>query len=397
MAGQPWTLLNYAFRPFFLLGGLFALLAMLLWVVGLHAGPWTGALPDLVLWHAHEMLIGFSVGSVAGFLLTAVATWTNRPQICGTPLGALVACWLLGRLAMLGAGNLPALIVIAADMAFPLLFAALGTREIVSGKSERNYIIAAIAIALAILNLAFHLGWTGVLPGADRTALYLSVHAILILIAVIGGRIVPSFTANWLRMRGALEMPLIRPWLEKLLIPAMVLAGLADGLMPGTTLAGVLALAAAAVHALRLSSWYGLKTFSEPLLAVLHVAYAWLFIGYALLGLAALGLPITRSGALHALTMGAVGNMVLGVATRVALGHTGRPLAAARPIVAAYVIFTLAVLVRVLSPVAGAWTLRLIDLAATGWLAAFAIFVWVYWPILTRPRIDGRPERRNAT
>jgi uncharacterized protein involved in response to NO len=197
-------------------------------------------------------------------------------------------------------------------------------------------------------------------------------------------------------MRGALEMPLIRPWLEQLVIPAMVLAGLADGLMPGTTLAGVLALAAAAVHALRLSSWCGLKTFREPLLAVLHVAYAWLFIGYALLGLTALGLPIPRSGALHALTMGAVGNMVLGVATRVALGHTGRPLAAARPIVAAYVIFSLAVLVRVLSPVAGAWTLRLIDLAATGWLAAFAIFVWVYWPILTRPRIDGRPERRTA-
>lgn len=397
MAGQPWTLLNYAFRPFFLLGGLFALLAMAIWVISLHGGPWAGALPDLVLWHAHEMLIGFGVGAIAGFLLTAVATWTGRPQVCGMPLGALVACWLIGRLAMLGAGSLPAVVVVAADMAFPLLLAALATREIVAGKSARNYGIAAITAALAMLNFVFHLGLLGVLPGADRTALYLTVHVILILIAVIGGRIVPSFTANWLRMRGAQELPVIRPWLERLVIPAMVIAGLADGLMPGTTLTGVLALAVAAIHALRLSGWRGGAAFAEPLLTVLHVAYAWLIAGYALLGLSALGLPIPRSGALHALTMGGVGNMVLGVATRVALGHTGRPLAAARPIVAAYVIFSLAVLVRVLSPIAGAWYLRLVDLAATGWLAAFAIFVWVYWPILTRPRADGRPERRTAS
>lgn len=395
MAGQPWTLLNYAFRPFFLMGGVFALAAIPLWVLGLHGGAWPGAMPDLMLWHAHEMLIGFGVGSIAGFLLTAVATWTGRPQVSGARLGALVSSWLIGRLAMLAADGLPAAVVAIADMAFPLLLAGLAIQEIVGGKSARNYGIAAIIAALAALNLVFHLGWTGVLAGADRTALYLSVHVVLILIAVIGGRIVPSFTANWLRMRGVAELPVIRPWLEQLVVPAMILAGLADGLLPGTALAGVLALAAAAVHGLRLSGWRGAATLGEPLLTVLHVAYAWLFVGYAVLGLSSLGLAIPRSAALHALTMGGVGNMVLGVATRVALGHTGRPLKAARPIVAAYVIFSLAVLVRVLSPIAGDWYLRLVDLAASGWLAAFAIFVWVYWPILTRPRIDGRPERRG--
>lgn len=396
MAAQPWTLLNYAFRPFFLLAGLYSLLTMVLWVTVLHGGSWPGAMPDIVLWHAHEMLFGFGGGAIAGFLLTAVATWTGRPQVAGAALGTLVAAWLLGRMAMLAAGFLPAVVVAIADTVFPLLLAAFAAREIFGGRSQRNYGIAAIIAALALLNLVFHLGWTGPVQGADRTALYLAMHLTLILIAVIGGRIVPSFTANWLRMRGISELPALRPWLERLVIPAMLAAGLADGLAPGTRLAAALALVTAVIHAIRLSGWRGGATVSEPLLAVLHMAYAWLAVGYGLLGLSSLGLPVPRSAALHALTMGGVSHMVLAVATRVALGHTGRPLVAARPIVWAYVIFGIAVLVRIFSPLGASLYLPLLDLAAAGWVLAFGIFVWVYWPILTRPRVDGRPERRLA-
>lgn len=397
MPGQPWTLLNYAFRPFFLLAGVYAVVALALWITALHGVAGAPTAADPVLWHAHEMLFGFALGSVAGFLLTAVATWTGRPQVCGPWLGALVASWLAGRGAMLAADLLPAAAVGVVDSLFPLLFAALAAREIFGGRSQRNYVIVGIAVVLAVVNAGFHLGRGGVLPAADRVAMLLAAHLIVLLITLIGGRIVPTFTANWLRMRGELALPVMRPGIERLVLPVTAAAGLADGLavvgLPGPVVA-VPALAAALLHGLRLASWRGAAAHREALLIVLHVGYAWLPIGYLLIGLAALGLPLPHSAAMHALTMGGVGVMILGVTTRVALGHTGRALSAAPVIALAYVILNVAVLVRILSPLGAGAYLPLLDAAAGGWIAAFALFLWVYWPILTRPRIDGRPERR---
>ncbi|MCK6372232.1 MAG: NnrS family protein [Gammaproteobacteria bacterium] len=399
MSGQPWTILNYAFRPFFLLGACFSVLALFLWVVSLHGGSWAAARPEPVLWHAHEMLIGFALAAIAGFLLTAVATWTGRPQLSGPLLGTLVGGWVLGRIAMTPGVPLPASAVAIADMCFPLLLALLAIREIVGGASRRNYGIATALALVALCNLVFHLGRASLWPGADGPAVLLAAYLILLLITLIAGRIVPSFTANWLRLQGRNNLPVIRPWVEKAILPMTGAAGIADTLatngadLPAVPLGTVL-LATGFLHALRLSGWRGTTTRPEPLLSVLHVGYAWLPIGFLLLGLTTLGLPLPRSAALHALTMGGIGVMVLAVTTRVALGHTGRPLRAAPATVAAYVALNAAVLVRILSPVAPDSYLRLIDIAASGWFAAFALFVWVYGPMLIRPRIDGRPERR---
>ncbi len=399
MPGQPWTILNYAFRPFFLCGALFSVVALALWMVSLHGGGWAVASPDPVLWHAHEMLYGFALSMVAGFLMTAVAAWTGRPQLSGPLLGTLVVAWLVGRVAM-GAGlRLPDLAVAVCDMLFPVLLAVLAAREIIGGVSRRNFGIAGAITMFALLNLLYHLGRMSLWPGADTVAVLLSAYLLLLLITVIAGRIVPSFTANWLRLKGISDLPVGRPWIEKTLPPVMAAAGVADTFaaigagVPPAVVAG-LSLVTAALHALRLGGWRGMAARSEPLLVVLHIAYGWLPIGFLLLALASFGLPLPRSSALHALTMGCIGVMVLAVTSRVALGHTGRPLTAAPLTVAAYVALNAAVLVRILSPVGPGAYLSLIDVAATGWIVAFGLFLWVYWPILTGPRVDGRPERR---
>jgi uncharacterized protein involved in response to NO len=383
---QPRTLLSYAFRPFFLLGALFGMVAIALWAAMLHSSGFVPAARDPVAWHAHEMLFGFGGAAIAGFLLTAVATWTGRPPVAGRQLGALVAAWLAGRAAMLPGPELPDLLVALADLAFPVLLAVIATREIVAGGSRRNFGIAGVVIAFAVLDGLFHLGYAGTWPGADRMALFLTAHGLLVLITVIGGRIIPSFTANFLRLRGDTRPPRSRAWVETLVIPLAILAGLADSIPAPAPVAGLLCLAAAVLHGLRLSGWRGGAAAGEPLVLILHVAYAWLPVGYLLLGLTALGLPLPRSAALHALTMGGVGTMILAVATRVALGHTGRALVAAPLTIVAYVALNAGVLVRILGPLAPGAYLPLIDIAATAWLIAFGLFTVVYWPILTQPR-----------
>lgn len=383
---QPWTLLSYAFRPFFLLGAVFGIVAIALWLAMLHAPGLVPVARDAVAWHAHEMLFGFAGAAIAGFLLTAVATWTGRPPVTGRLLGALVAAWLAGRAAMLLGSGLPSVLVALVDLAFPALLAFIATREIVAGGSRRNFGIAGVVTAFAVLDGLFHLGYSGLWPGADRMALYLTAHGLLVLITVIGGRIIPTFTGNWLRQRGDTRPPRSRPRVETLLIPLAILAGIADSIPGPALVAGVLSLAAAVLHGLRLSGWRGLAAAREPLVLILHVAYAWLPVGYVLLGLTALGLPLPRSAALHALTMGGVGTMILAITTRVALGHTGRALAAAPLTTVAYVVLNIGVLVRILSPLAPGAYLSLIDTAALAWLITFSLFLMVYWPILTQPR-----------
>lgn len=390
MKRRTWTILDYAFRPFFLLGGAFAVAAILAWVLALHGIAGIGQ-PDAASWHAHEMLFGFGGAAIGGFLLTAVATWTGRPPVAGPPLGALVVAWLAGRLAM--ASSLPAPAVALLDLAFPLLMAAITAREIIAGRSRRNFGIAAGVTLLAALDALFHLGRTGAWPGADRVALLLTAHGLALLVTVVGGRIIPSFTANWLRLRGDARLPRAWPWLERLVLAATALAGLADSLGAPAPVAAASAMAAAAAHAARLAAWRGPATAREPLLAVLHVAYAWLPAAYALLGLTALGLPLPHSAALHALTMGGVGSMVLAVSTRVALGHTGRPLVAAPLTVAAYAVLNVAVVARIAGPLSAGAAMAWVDAAAAGWIVAFGLFLWVYGPILWKPRADGRPGR----
>jgi uncharacterized protein involved in response to NO len=386
MKKEPWAFLSYAFRPFFLLNGIFAVLIVSVWVITLHGKGPSWITPD---WHAHEMLVGFAMAAVAGFSLTAVATWTGRPAIRGAELGWLLLSWLAGRVAMLLDGRLPASLVTVLDMVFPLLLVLLLGREIIRGRSRRNFILIAVIASMCVFNGVYHVGAGGLLPNAERTAVLLLMHAVLLLVTLIAGRIVPSFTANWLRMEGRDRMPSGGPRVDQALLVMVVLTGFAGSFFPLSRVSAAMYFATALLHLFRLSRWRGLSTVSNPLLFVLHVAYAWLPAGYALAGVVAMGwLPFTGA-ALHALTMGAIGSMVLAVMTRVALGHTGRPLRAATGTVAAYWLLTLAALVRVLGPLLSPGRLWTIDTAAAGWALAFFIFTWSYWPILTRPRIQA--------
>jgi len=382
--------LSYAFRPFFLLNGIFAVIAVAIWVFALHgAGPDT--LPvNSVYWHGHEMLVGFVMAAIAGFILTAVATWTGRPALRGAPLALLVLSWLTGRLAMGFGAILPSLWVAVLDMAFPLLLVFFVAREVVGGGSQRNYPIVFITMLLALFNFLYHASELGLLHlsiGADRIALYLMIHLALLLITVVAGRIVPNFSANWLRARGHEHLPRSYAFVDRLTILLTASTGLFAAFVPVSPVTGYLAFAAALAHGIRLGQWRGLATWPEPLLFVLHAAYLWLPIGYALLGCAVFGWFIPATVALHALTMGATGFMVLAVSTRVALAHTGRKLHAARLTVLAYWMLLLAIILRVLSPFSGDYLL-MVDLAAIGWMLAFGMFTWVYWPILTGPAVE---------
>lgn len=390
MNSRSSVLFSYAFRPFFLVNGIFAIAAVLTWVMKLHGSGLPGITP---MWHSHEMLVGFALAAVAGFSLTAAANWTGRPAVHGAPLAWLVFCWLTGRLAMLFAGWLPAGLVALLDMLFPLLLCVLLGREIFGGKSKRNYILVFILALLAFFNVIYHLGISQILPGGDRLAIYLLIHTMLVLVTIIAGRIVPAFTGNWLRMQGQTRLPVNSDVVNRTALSLTVLVGLAASFAPTHTVTGILAFAAAAVHGFRLSRWRGFSTTSNPLLLVLHTAYIWLPVGYVLLGCAVFGWLFTPTAALHALTMGAIANIVLAVTTRVSLGHTGRPLQVARLTVVAYWLLTVAVLIRVLGPLTEQNYLLMIDLSAAGWISAFAIFVWVYWPILTRQKPDRSGDR----
>lgn len=403
---QPPVFLSFAFRPFFLLAAAFSMIAILLWVVILHGAGWAAVPLDPMAWHGHEMLFGFGEAAVAGFLLTAVATWTKRPPVSGGLLALLVLAWLVGRIAMFFSSGLSAATVMVADLFFPILLVVLAGREIIGGRNRRNLGIVGVLLVFALLDLAFHFGRLGIWPGATIPSLYLATHMFLVLITIIGGRIIPNFTAGWLRARGVERLPRSLPWVEKLIIPAVILTAIADtfqstaaGLATtgAATIAGVLALVAGLLHLIRLSGWRGLATGGEPLVTVLHVAYAWLPIGYLLLGLVSLDLlPLPRPAALHALTMGGVGGMILAVITRVALGHTGRPLKASKPTVVAYIVFNIGVLVRILSPLMPASYTMFIDAAATAWVVAFGLFLVGYWRALIEPRADSQAGNRTA-
>jgi len=381
MAQRPPIFLSYAFRPFFLLSALAAILLAGGWIAGLTG---LSVLPrgvNPLEWHAHEMLVGFAMATVAGFTLTAVATWTGRAPVRGAALLGLVAAWLLGRLAMWQAGQLPAPMIALLDTLFPAGLLVFFGWEVVAARNRRNYKVVALIAALALANLIFH-------SGQPRLGTVLMVHTLVVLVALIGGRIVPNFTANWMRGQGMSELPVNRPLVDGIALALTLSFGVASAAGVSGEITASIALAAAVAHALRVMQWRGLRTIRNPLLFALHVAYWWLPIGYVLAGLASLGLLLAPATALHALTMGAIGGMAFAMITRVPLGHTGRALHASRLTVIAYLLFSAAVLVRLVGSLAvDAYNILLV-ISVACWCLAFTLFVAEYWPVLSQPRAD---------
>lgn len=392
VARFPASLFAYGFRPFFLACGAYAVVVMALWLAELQTGFWPGETPALELIHAHELIFGVIVAAIAGFLLTAVPGWTDGKVLRGRPLAALFGLWLLGRAALLASPVLPAVLVAVIDLAFLPTLLGLMTPVLIRAKRPRNLPILGLLGGLALANLLFHLTWLGVFAGGIPIGIVLALDLVLFLVAMIGGRIVPAFTLNALRRRGTPVEIVARPRLDQVTLAVTALILPFDLAPAGAWPAGILAALAALLHGARLSRWHAHRTWPEPIVWVLHVAYAWIPVGLALKALwliGGIGLPTTW---IHALTVGAFTGMILAVTTRAALGHTGRPLVAPRPVVACYGLVTLAALVRVFGPLASDAAYEPAVLAAAVlWLAAFGLFVWVYAPILTQPRPDRRP------
>ncbi len=384
------VLFALGFRPFFLLTGVAALVLVPALAIGLATGSAPrGGLP-LTLWHGHEMLFGFVAAAIAGFLLTTVPTWTGQRPCTGATLAALAGLWLAGRIALVPWCGVPLPWAAAIDLAFIPALGLAASVPILRTRNWRNLPFVFILGTLFLFNLGFHgtaLGWL-VLPFDPLLA---AVDLIALLITLVAGRIVPAFTRNRLVAEGAQASVGAPRGLERLVMAAMLAVLVGDLLLPGRPAAGALAGFAGVVQLARLAHWQTARALRVPLLWVLHLGYAWLVVGLFLKGVWLLtGQPLAAHW-LHAFTSGCFALMILAVMTRASLGHTGRPLVAPAAMVAAYLLLAVAALVRVFGPALGDYYPAVVVLATLLWSGAFALFVVVYFPILTRPRTDGRP------
>lgn len=363
-------LFSLGLRPFYLLAGGYAAASVALWAL-----QYAGALPGAnVYWHAHEMLFGYAFAVIAGFLLTAVRAWSGRPTATGAALAGLAAVWISARLLALYSLSLGAI----ADMLFAVGLAWAIGRPLVASNNRRNWFFLVLVVAIGLASLLFQT--------YPRLGVVLGLDLVLFIMAVIAGRVVPGFTNNAVPGAGARRIAS----LEKGALGALLLLLALDALeLPA--IAGAVAVVAAALHGWRLALWAPLRAQGLPILWILHLSYGWVVMHLVLRGLAAFGLT-TPGLATHALTVGAIGGLTLGMMTRTARGHTGRPLAAGRAELVAYLLVQAAAVVRVLVPLAipGAHAVS-VGLSATLWSAAFAVFTAAYLPILARPRLDGRP------
>jgi uncharacterized protein involved in response to NO len=384
------ALFRHGFRPFFLLVGLWAVGAMLLWLAALHGAKLADGLLPGARWHAHEMIAGFIGAAMAGFLLTAIPNWTGRPGYAGAPVMALAALFVLARAVLLpGVALPPGLAATLALLPLPGMI-LLVLPALAAARSARLFGPPVLILAFwtgDLLMLGEAAGW---FAQGWATGQRLALNVALVLVGLIGGRIVPTFTQNALRRAGdpAALRPL--PGVDAAAIAALAAVALVDVLAPDGPVAGVAAAVAAGLVALRLSRWQGLRTVGEPLLWVLHLAYALVPAALALKAAALLGGAAWAANWLHLQAAGAIALMILAVTTRATLGHTGRPLRAAPPVAAAYLLLLGAALLRVFGDGPLGPTLS-VALAALLWVTAFALYLVVFAPMLLAPRPDGRP------
>jgi uncharacterized protein involved in response to NO len=389
MAASP-PVLRGGFRPFFLVGALWAVIALGLWLSALLGGLELPSAFDPLAWHRHEMLFGFVGAMVAGFLLTAIPNWTGRLPIAGWPLATLVGLWLAGRLAVLWSGAIGLGAAALLDVGFYAAMAFVGAREILAAKN-RNLPLVAMILLFGAANATDYAAVSGLLADGEA-GFRAGIALVTVMISVIGGRIIPSFTRNWLakqRLEQGLPGQPNRFDLAVIVFTALALLGWV--LAPGAALTGAALLAAGALQLVRLARWGGWRTVSDPLLLVLHVGYLWVPAGLALLGWSVLDPAIPRTAAVHALTAGAMATMILAVTTRATLGHTGRELRAGPATTASYALVTLGALLRLAASLGWVGYQAGLELAGALWAGAFVLFLAAYGPILFAPRRDAKP------
>jgi len=399
MSNTMKTFFSMGFRPFFLVASLCAACALMEWILsygwGIHlARTWD----DGMVWHAHEMLFGFVAAVIGGFLLTAVPNWTKARPVQGLPLKILLSLWLAGRIAMHVGDTMPWPLIAAVDMVFLPAIALSLLPAVLQGRSVRNYVFFAIIGVLTLLNGVIHAGMHGTALWLDpNEALRAAVFLIVLMIVILGGRVIPIFTRNALKLAGSEVEMSVPPMVESLSVASIgLMAALSSCGFGEDTPAGLVSMLAGVLLLVRMAGWHGHKTIGMPIVWILHVAYAWIALGLLAYGAAILFKPSLDLVALHMLTIGGIGTMTLAMMSRVSLGHTGHALRAADTIVAAYLILQLAVLVRIAGGVG------LMDythsVAASGimWSVAFGLFALVYLPILLRPRADASKDLGSA-
>ena len=376
-------LLALGFRPFYLLAGAFSALSIAVW-----AAQFAGWLPAPViagpLWHAHEMVFGYTLAVIVGFLFTAGRNWTQQATPTGAALAAIAALWIAARVLVL-AGAAGAAVVF--DAAFAIAAAVGLAIPLWRSRNTRNYFFVPLLLFLGLLNVAFYRAMAGQGGGELRVPITVALDAVLFIVVVMGGRVIPMFTNNGVPGAKARRVG----WLEKASLGAVLALMAADLLRLPAGIVAAVALAAAVAHGARLALWDPLATLRTPLVWILHASYAWLVVHLALRGAAELGY-VAPSLATHALTAGGIGGITVGMMTRTSRGHTGRMLRAEAAEVWAYVLVMAAAVARVFVPWAvPEWTVPAIVASGALWAAAFAVFTAAYWPILSRPRVDGRP------
>ena len=381
--------LRGGFRPFFFFGAAWAVIALALWILALAGAVTLPTAFDPLAWHRHEMLFGFVGAVIAGFLLTAIPNWTGRLPIAGMPLALLVALWASARLAVLLSALVGPGVAMGLDVGFYLVLAAVGAREVLAAKN-RNVPIVGIVLLLGLASAFDHAGALG-LVADDSLGSRAGITLVIVLISLIGGRIVPSFTRNWLAKQGVREgLPGQPTRFDFAVIAATAAALLAWTLAPDHAAAGWALVGAGLVQLVRLARWQGYRTLRDPLVLILHVGYAWVPVGLALLGASILGAALPVAAAIHALTAGAMATMILAVMTRASLGHTARELKAGPATSLIYLLVTLGALIRVTAPLGYMDYMLGMEISAAAWGGAFLLFLVAYAPVLFGPRLEKR-------
>ena len=380
--------LRGAFRPFFFGAASWAFIAIALWLCVLAGKLDLPTRFDPVAWHRHEMLFGFVGAAVAGFLLTAVPNWTGRLPIAGKPLLSLFGLWAAARAAVLMSSLISLWPAAILDVGLFVSLALLAGREVMTSKN-RNVPVVGLVLLFGLADAADYAGAAGLIPSdlGWRSAIAL----VIIMISLIGGRIIPSFTRNWMAKQGMMErLPTQPQSLDLLIIATSAIALLFWLTFPEQRLTGWMLILAAAAQALRLARWGGLRTTGDPLVLILHLGYIWVPIGLLLVGLSIAGADIPRSAGVHALTAGAMTTMILAVMTRASLGHTARELKASPTTIAGYGCVTIGAVVRVLASLGVGPYAVMLDIAGALWGAAMLLFLIVYRPVLWQPRIGEK-------
>ena len=389
MAPGGLPLLSYGFRPFFLAATVFAVLDMTFWIAALTLGLGIGGSYGALTWHAHEMLFGYASAALAGFMLTAIPNWTGRLPVSGMPLLVLVALWVIGRLAMAmpDVAGLPASMAI--DAAFLPALAFVAGREIVAGKNWKNLKILGALIALSTANVGFHV--SAVVLGDITLVSRLTVSIYVMLVALIGGRIIPSFTRNWLVKGGGTKLPAPFDRLDTISLALLLGALVSWTTSPDGWPTAIASALAASAQGHRLFRWQGWRTVDEPILVVLHLAYAFIPIGLSAVAAGALGW-LSAPSALHLLTVGVIGNMTFAVMTRASLAHTGRLVSASTATSLAYLGLLVAAVVRPFAEIIPEAYDLLLPISGGCWIASFGLFTLEYGPMLCAGKYAKAPR-----